>query len=187
MGIANSFASVWVVALTTVSVVAFLNVVSGTPWFRYPLAAILAYGIAMTAIVITRRIVPLSLPESYFRVRPFEDDGRLYVRAGIKSFKNLLVVTRIDDACNRLVRFSGRRSRLRDLEQGTRQAESDHLVSFLVVLLAFVYTITQRWFEVAGWLAVVNVLANVYPVMLQRYNRARVEAVLRRPSHRPPL
>jgi hypothetical protein len=27
---------------------------------------------------------------------------------------------------------------------------------------------------------VVNVLANVYPVMLQRYNRARVEAVLER-------
>jgi hypothetical protein len=169
-----------VITTTTVVVVAFLHFVSDTPWFRYPLPAILAYGIAMTAAVIMRRIAPLSLPESHFRLKPFEDEGRLYVRAGIQTFRNLLVVTRID-ACNRLVRFSGHRTGLQDLARGTRQAEAEHLVSFLVVLLAFVYTFTRGWFEVAFWLAVVNVLANVYPVMLQRHNRARIEAVLRRP------
>jgi len=39
------------------------------------------------------------------------------------------------DACNWLVRFSGRRSELRTVAQGMRQAETDHALSLLVLLL----------------------------------------------------
>jgi hypothetical protein len=61
-----------------------------------------------------------------------------------------------------------------------RQAEANHVISFLVLLLTLIYALTRNWYAVAGWLAAVNVIANVYPVMLQRHNRARVEPLLER-------
>jgi Glycosyl-4,4'-diaponeurosporenoate acyltransferase len=179
LNILKIFTAGMVIALTTVVVAVFLSFVTDAPWFRFPLTAILAYGIAMAMIYMLRQIAPLSLPQSYFRVRRFENGGRLYLRFGIRIFRKLLVVARID-ACNWLVRFSGRRSGLQNFAKGVRQAETDHLIAFLVVLLVFNYAFARGWYEVAGWLALVNVFANVYPVMLQRYNRARIESLLNR-------
>ena len=36
-----------------------------------------------------------------------------------------------------------------------------------------------RWFDAAGWLMLFNVLFNGYPVMLQRYNRMRLDPLQR--------
>jgi len=37
----------------------------------------------------------------------------------------------------------------------------------------------MRWFDAAAWLMAFNILGNGYPVMLQRYNRLRVEKLVR--------
>lgn len=173
----NILATVLVIASTTVVVATFLVFVSDTVWFRFPLGAVLAYGISMLLILIARRVTHASLPYRYWRIRVFEDEGRLYSKLGIGVFKKLLVLLGID-VCNLHVRFSGRRSGLRNLSQGLRQAETNHVISLLVLLLTLIYALTRNWYAVAGWLAAVNVIANVYPVMLQRHNRARVEPLL---------
>ena len=36
----------------------------------------------------------------------------------------------------------------------------------------------NTWWALAGWLLLTNVVANVYPIMLQRHNRARLLPVL---------
>ena len=131
----------------------------------------------MLLILIARRITHPSLPYWYWRIRVFEDEGCLYSRLGIGAFRKLLVLLGFD-VCNWQVRFSGRRSGLRNLSQGMRQAEINHVISFLVLLLTFIYALARNWYAVAGWLAAVNVIANIYPVMLQRHNRARVEPLL---------
>jgi len=173
----NIFATLLVIASTTVVVAKFLVFVSDTVWFQFPLGAVLAYGASMLLILIARQITHLSLPYWYWKIRVFEDEGCLYSKFGIGTFKKLLVLLGFD-LCNLHVRFSGRRSGLRSLSQGVRQAETNHVISFLVLLLTFIYALTRNWYGVAGWLAAVNVIANVYPVMLQRHNRARVEPLL---------
>jgi hypothetical protein len=175
----NTFATVLVIASTAVVVATFLVFVSETAWFQFPLGAILAYGTSMLLILSARHIAPLSLPYWYWRIRVFEDEGRLYSRFGIEAFKKLLVLLGFD-VCNWHVRFSGRRSGLRSLSEGIRQAEINHVISFLALLLTLVYALARNWYGVAGWLAAVNVIANVYPVMLQRLNRSRVEPLLER-------
>jgi len=175
----NTLVTVLIIALAAVVVAAFLVFVSDTAWFQFPLGAILAYGTSMLLILSARHVAPLSLPYWYWRVRVFEDEGRLYSRFGIGTFKKLLVLLGFD-VCNWHVRFSGRRSGLRNLSQGIRQAEINHVISFLVLLLTFIYALGRNWYGVAGWLAAVNVIANVYPVMLQRHNRSRVDPLLER-------
>ena len=133
----------------------------------------------MLLILIARHMTELSVPYCYWRIRAFEDEGCLYSKVGIGAFKKLLVLLGFD-LCNLHVRFSGRRSGLRNLSQGMRQAETNHVISFLVLLLTLIYALTRNWYAVAGWLAAVNVIANAYPVMLQRHNRARLELLLER-------
>lgn len=173
----NTLATVLVIASTTVVVTEFLVFVSDTAWFHFPLTAVLAYGASMLLMLIAQHIAHVSLPHWYWRIRAFEDEGCLYSRFGVGRFKKLLVLLGFD-VCNWHVRFSGRRSGLGNLSQGIRQAEIAHVTSFLVLLLTLVYALARNWYEVAGWLAAVNVVANIYPVMLQRRNRARVEPLL---------
>jgi Glycosyl-4,4'-diaponeurosporenoate acyltransferase len=173
----NIFGTVLVIASTSVVVAKFLVFVSDTAWFQFPLGGISAYGASMLLILIARHIAHLSLPCWYWKIRVFEDEGRLYSRFGVEAFKKLLVLFGFD-VCNWQVRFSGHRSGLRNLSQGMRQAEHNHVISFLVLLFTLIYALARNWYAVTGWLAAVNVIANVYPVMLQRHNRARVEPLL---------
>lgn len=168
-----------VVVSTAIVVIGFLDLVSDARWFRFPLSAILAYGLSMTMVAIASRILPLSLPHWYIGLRPSERSQHVYARFGIDLFRRMLVATGID-ACNRLVRFSGRPGALPDLARGMRKAETRHVISFLVVLLAIVYTVARSWYLVTGWLALINVFANVYPIALQRHNRTRVQITLDR-------
>ena len=43
-----------------------------------------------------------------------------------------------------------------------------------------VYAATKDWWAFVAWLLLANVVANVYPIMLQRLNRARLRPVLDR-------
>jgi hypothetical protein len=61
-----------VVVSTAIAVIGFLDLVSGTRWFRFPLSAILAHGLSMTMVAIASRILTLSLPHWYIRLRPSE-------------------------------------------------------------------------------------------------------------------
>jgi len=66
------------------------------------------------------------------------------------------------------------------LDAVMRTAETDHLIMFLVVVVVIVHAIVRGWWDAAAWTLLFNVLINAYPVMLQRYNRGRLAALVRR-------
>ncbi|WP_460834760.1 glycosyl-4,4'-diaponeurosporenoate acyltransferase CrtO family protein [Lysobacter humi (ex Lee et al. 2017)] len=119
----------------------------------------------------------------YFPPRPFES-GRLYPLLGVRLFKKYLPTS------GDLVSRRRRIKHIKVLESGGRQAALDrfqhqsqkwefgHLVS--AVLL-------QAWAVVGGlfvspvqfWACTgINLVVNIYPVMLQRYNRVRMASLL---------
>lgn len=119
----------------------------------------------------------------YFPPRAFEA-GRLYPLLGVRLFKKYLPtsgdlvsrrrgIRRVDVA-----RAGSRRAALLGYEQQARRWEYGHLVSALLL---------QAWAVVGGlvvspvqfWVCTgINLVVNLYPVMLQRYNRARVARLL---------
>ena len=147
------------------------------PLFHYPGGAVLLYGLSMTLVWLMRHLVPFGLPPGYYRLRSFERDGRLYRRLGVVTFKWLLFTSRIE-LLNVSARLSHGRSGLHGLERGIRQAETDHAITLLVMVLVTAYAAMNAWWTLASWLLLVNVVANVYPIMLQRHNRARLLPVL---------
>jgi hypothetical protein len=174
-----------VVAATGV-VIAVVDTCSRTgvfPIFRNPGGAVLVYALSMTLVWLVRQLVPFALPHRYHRLRPFEIDGRVYRDLGIVTFKWLLFKSGVEHL-NFSARLSHGRSGLVGLERGIRVAETDHALALLVMVVVTLYAAVNAWWALTGWLLLANVVANVYPIMLQRHNRARLLPVLRRLGRR---
>jgi hypothetical protein len=149
------------------------------PWFA--LAVVWA---PMTALGTISHVVPFRLPERFHRLRPFEIDGRTYERLGVRVAKRLL---RRGPATwfNPRLRMPASRDTvsLARLDAAMRTAEATHAVLFVAVLPVVVYAMARGRRAAAAKTLVFDVLLNGYPVMLQRYNRGRLE--LSRPRVAP--
>ncbi len=166
----------------TGAVIAAVDACSRTaffPAFDYPGGAVLIYGLSMTLVWLMRHVVPFAFPPRYYRLQPFEIDGLLFRRLGVVTFKWLLFKSRVE-LLNFSARLSHGKTGLPGLERGIREAETDHAITLLVMVLITIHAAMNAWWALASWLLLANVVANVYPIMLQRHNRARLLPVLTR-------
>lgn len=119
------------------------------------------------------------VPQRYYRLWPFERSGRLYERLGIRTFHHYItrgawVNRRIRrrDPTFRYIRVRGDLNQLAEL---TRTAEQSHLVFLFMGLPA---TLHAAQIGAHGWvsyLIAANILTNLYPILLQRYLRGRLD------------
>ncbi|MEQ8243955.1 hypothetical protein [Fulvivirga sp.] len=118
----------------------------------------------------------------YLKPKNIEAEGRLYEKIGINSFKKITPFEILGFIKNRKMKtlnnstLSGVKKYFRDTISG----ELAHLASlfFLFALATF--------FTVKGLLAdslilvLINILVNLYPIFLVRYNRLRIAKVLKK-------
>lgn len=126
------------------------------------------------------------LPSSYYRVRSFEQSGRLYEALGVRLFRRFVPD---GDFANRwrrrqepTFRIISNRRAAAAFVQRTEVSEKSHLVLLLMGLLSSAFALRLGWQGWAVYLGVGNVLVNLYPVLLQRYTRTRLRAVVARHS-----
>jgi hypothetical protein len=124
------------------------------------------------------------IPETWFRVHRFERDGRVYERLGVRAFRRIVPDgdianwwRRRRDPGYRIIR--GRQSAAAFVNR-TRQSERGHMVLFMMGVLSAVFAWRIGWDDWAVFLMAGNVAVNVYPMMLQRYTRTRLESVCSR-------
>jgi hypothetical protein len=108
----------------------------------------------------------------------FERDGRFYERLGIRWFKRFAAQ---GDYWNQRRRRSDQGFRhVKDLnsalewEARTRFNEIVHLCSLVVGVILMVWLCLRSEYAWLVAVAFVVILWDVYPIMLQRYNRARI-------------
>ena len=116
---------------------------------------------------------------TYFNAGAWEANGRVYERLGVRHVSKVLLggyytnaaVSRLRGRKHRMIR--GKRSAYEWLIF-TVVVELGHGIFFLVMLAMSVrYAWTGRWDDVATT-TVLNLIVNVVPIMVQRYNRARL-------------
>jgi hypothetical protein len=128
--------------------------------------------------------VAAALPEGYYRPRRLEASGRLYERLGIRLFRHF--VMNGDDMNTEIrriyptYRVIGGPREMRRLEAQTRLNERAHMFAFWAGLPAVVYAAVLGWTGFALFLGGATAVANVYPILLQRYTRARIHGILSR-------
>ena len=120
----------------------------------------------------------LRLPARYYRPKSFESDGRVYELLGVRFYKRWMMN---GDYMNRLTRrfvpgyriVSGADS-LRKFEAQARRHEKGHLLWFIITALAGSYAAVLGSTALAACLFLSSLLVHLYPLMLQRYTRARI-------------
>ena len=149
--------------------------------FRYASGDLLP-PFPLSAALLAACIALWWLPSSYFAIRPFERSGRLYEVMGVRLFRWFVPD---GDAANSWRRrrepaFRMIRNRRQAVEfvQRTEMGEKSHLVMLALGSLSTAFAWRIGW---TGWaldLGIGNVLVNLYPVLLQRYTRARLQRVV---------
>jgi hypothetical protein len=127
------------------------------------------------------RLYPVSLPDAWFRLRPWEREGRVYAWVGATVLKALLRRGPLSwfNPSLHLPRERTRESLLA-LDRGMRHAETAHAVLFVIVLPVIVHALARGWWRAAVATLLADVVVNAWPVALQRYNRGRLARLLPR-------
>ncbi len=122
------------------------------------------------------------LADIYFRPKEFEKSGKLYEKFGVKKFQKLYFATawRIASLIKKDIKWVSGTSRrdLESFEDFTRFLEGMHVASSPPFLCGFIYQVAQEDYVGATMTFAMNTVVNVYPIMLQRYNRTRVYRIL---------
>lgn len=116
----------------------------------------------------------------YFDSRRFEKEGAVYKYFGVNLYRKLLVWTGWERLRIKENKMRSNRSALEHAEFKSKSSEVGHSVIFLIVALVTVWV--ANTFREALWLIILNILLNVYPVLVQRYNRPRYRKLLRKMS-----
>jgi hypothetical protein len=125
------------------------------------------------------------IPAPYFRIREFERSGRLYEALGVRHFRWFVPD---GDAANRLrrrrdpaFRIIRNRHCARAFRQRTESSEKGHLVMLVLGAMSAGFAWAIAWPGWALYLGVGNIVVNLYPILLQRYTRARLLSLHEQP------
>lgn len=143
------------------------------------------------SVMVALAMYAATLSEAWFRPRRWELNGAVYKRLGVRRFKRFMIG---GDQVNRRVRYllPGYRTyatetTLEQLSADTRASEKGHALCGLIALPAVAFAVITGWRLFAVAFTLVNVVANLYPILLQRDTRARIARIAsrRRPAHGP--
>jgi hypothetical protein len=131
-------------------------------------------------------LLALLLPPAWFRTWSWERNGRIYETLGVRWLKQFLIG---GELMNRTVRksapgyraYAGKSDRQRIFSEACA-AEKAHIIMFLFALWPALFAAAVGWWAYAVLLTVANVGVNLYPIMVQRYTRARMAMIEQRAS-----
>lgn len=118
-------------------------------------------------------------PNRYYRLRAFETSGKLYSLLGVPFFKMILSKNPLPTLTAKLSIENYSRDGLKELERKMRYAEAVHIQSFLLVFMVMILFSILRDSRFVLYLSVFNVITNLYPALVQRYNRNRIQKIIK--------
>ncbi|AZI44388.1 hypothetical protein EHF33_16035 [Deinococcus psychrotolerans] len=144
-------------------------------WHGLPLALTVQVLLMWWALYLLWAM-PLPLRVDWFRVRPWETP--LYRRLGIYAYRDLLRVMGWERLRRQAQGFDGTRASLQPYERRTREAEFSHVLLSGVNLMLILISNLRGQVDTAGWLLATGLFLHVYPVMLQRTLRERLQRLV---------
>jgi len=139
----------------------------------------------------------------YFMPKQFEKSGRIYELAGVRFYQRLylatygktaeVIISIISRKKTKIYSFKalGGREKLESFETITRQVETIHVLFGIAfsVMTAFKAPFAQPP-HLARFLCgaiATNILVNIFPILLQRFNRARLYRLIGREQEKESL
>lgn len=124
-------------------------------------------------------VVNSPMTSAYYNEKEWERKGKIYEFIGINYFRKLLVLIGWEKVIRKSNPIEKNTAALMNLHHQTKKSELGHLIIWYVVLCFTVFVALQFGFLKAIWLLALNILLNLFPVLLQRYNRPRIERAIK--------
>ena len=176
-------------AKTLLGAVVLLAACTAYLWFIVGVFSLDSFGFAfqlhfvlMFAAANLDQMFKPTLNSPRFRVRPGE--LKLYRGLGVIQFMRLLQVIGWTRLMNDKSVFDGTRATLGSYEEGTRHGENCHLWIFIVVLAPMAWASSQGMWRGVLWMGALNIFLHLYPCMLQRTQRVRLQRCMQRMDRR---
>lgn len=114
----------------------------------------------------------------YYLEKNWEKKGKVYEAFGINLFRKVLVLIGWEKMNKKANPVEKNLQALVHLEYRTKQSELGHIIIFFIVLAFTIYVAITFGIKESLSLIILNILLNVYPVLLQRYNRPRLQRAI---------
>jgi hypothetical protein len=117
------------------------------------------------------------LTNGYYKIYNQKLLHKLYKIMKVNAFKKLLLLLFWGKPKNRKQFFDGTKAGLEDFDFQTRQAEFGHLGAFVFILFTALLLLIEKHYLIATMTLGLNILANFYPIILQRTHRSKIERI----------
>lgn len=165
------------VTLAALILCAWATSVIAVDHWGYAIAVNFLFMIVFNLVLDT--LLKAKFTSGYFASRPFERDGIIYRWFGVKYFVLLLRLIGWERLLRKDQPIKNDLTELRGYETTTKSSEAAHVLAAICVVALTIWTVWKYSIGHIHWLVLFTVLLNVYPVILQRYNRPRVSHLIR--------
>ena len=117
------------------------------------------------------------LPASYYSIKYPELLNKMYQILGVHYFRKVLMVVFWGQKKNRAKYFDGSKGGLQNLIYQTKQSEFGHLGASIAIAGLSILLLAKGYWLIFGFMTLINIIGNIYPVILQRKHRLRIEKI----------
>jgi len=117
------------------------------------------------------------LPDSYYEIKNPKFLKCISKVLGIKYFQLFLLFAFWGRKTNRKKYFNGTKKGLKNFMFQTKQSEFGHIGAFVVIIILSFILLVHGYVFLVIITTLINILGNVYPVILQRLHRVRIEKI----------
>ncbi len=165
----------FIIMLSTIGFIYFLVKYMGVQGFLF--AWVLNFMLMMFVLMFTETLKS-ARTSNYFKEQNWEQKGKIYEQLGIHLFRKLLVIVGWEKLNKKENPLKNNLAALVHLEYRTKQSELGHLIIFFIVGGFSIYVAIRYSFSASAWLIFLNLVLNFYPILLQRYNRPRLQRAI---------
>jgi len=146
------------------------------PWFMAFLFAFLLnlFATGVFAFVGFGFATSRLLPKNYYVISNPPGLKQCYRFWGVEAFRKALMITFWGKEKNRRKYFDGTRRGIRNFVYQTKQSEFGHLAALLVITVLSLVLAFHGYEMIAVIASVINLIGNLYPILLQRHHRMRL-------------
>lgn len=120
------------------------------------------------------------LSDKYYQVKNPNILKRVFKYMGVDVFRKFLLATFWRDKKMQKKFFDGKKTGFEVLDEQTKKSEFGHLCPFVILTIMSVYYLVMGNGVFAFFVMLWNILGNLYPIILQRHHRMRLQRILNR-------
>lgn len=120
------------------------------------------------------------LPQSYYEINNPKGLKKIFKSLKVGWFRTALLATLWKSKKQRGKFFDGTKSGISNLEEQSKISEFGHLIPLILICTLTVYLLFIGSIKLALTTLLFNLVGNLYPVILQRHHRMRIQILRRR-------